>query len=68
VLTAVCTLGGVAFFLYIVRCAGFAEIAGVMPWIDWGLVAILVLSGLRFMLYAVSWRLCLTPCAALTFR
>ena len=67
-LTAACTFGGVALFAYVVRRTGLAEIAAGMQRIGWGLVAILALGGLRFMLRAACWRLCLPPGAALTFR
>ena len=67
-LTAACTFGGVALFAYVVRRTGLAEIADGIQRVGWGLVVILALAGLRFMLRAACWRLCLPPGTALTFR
>ena len=58
-LTAVWTVGGVVLFAYVVRSTGLSEIADGIRRVGWGLVAILLLAGLRFMLRAASWRLCL---------
>lgn len=66
-LTAVWTVGGVVLFAYVVRSTGLSEIADGIRRVGWGLVAILLLAGLRFMLRAASWRLCLPPGAALTY-
>lgn len=67
-LTAACTFGGVALFAYVVRRTGLAEIADGIGRVGWGLAAILALGGFRFMLRAASWRLCLAPDTALTYR
>ena len=67
-LTAACTFGGVALFAYVVHRTGLAEIVEGLQRVGWGLVAILALAGLRFMLRTASWRLCLPPGTALTFR
>lgn len=66
-LTAACTLGGAALFAYVVRRTGVAEIIEGIQRVGWGLAAILALAGLRFMLRAACWRLCLAPGATLTF-
>jgi hypothetical protein len=66
-LTAACTLGGAALFAYVVRRAGVAEILGGIQRVGWGLAAILVLAGLRFMLRTACWRLCMAPGTNLTF-
>jgi hypothetical protein len=66
-LTAACTLGGVVLFAYVVRRTGVAEILEGIQRVGWGLAAILALGGLRFMLRAACWRLCLAPGATLTF-
>ncbi len=66
-LTAAWTLGGAALFGYVVRRTGVAEILESIQRVGWGLTAILVLAGLRFMLRAACWRLCMTPGTNLTF-
>lgn len=52
-------LAGLALFVYAVREAGAAEIAGGIARIGWGLVPVLALGGLRFVLRALSWKLCM---------
>jgi hypothetical protein len=54
-------------FVYAVRRAGVAEIVEGIRRVGWGLAIILGLAGLRFMLRAECWRLCLPPHARLTF-
>ena len=66
-LTAACTLGGAALFTFVVRRTGVAEILQGIQQVGWGLAAILALAGLRFMLRAASWRLCLPPGTALPY-
>ena len=65
-LTAAATLGGAALFAYAVRRAGLAEILQGIQRVGWGLAAILALAGLRFLLRAECWRLCLPPGAPFT--
>ena len=66
-LTAAYTLVGAALFAYVVRHTGVAEILEGIQRVGWGLAAILALGGLRFMLRAACWRLCLAPGASLTY-
>jgi len=66
-LTAACALGGAALFAYVVRRTGVAEILGGIQRVGWGLAAILVLGGLRFVLRTACWRLCMAPGTTLTF-
>ena len=66
-LTAACAIGGAALFAYVVQRTGIADILEGIQRVGWGLAAILALAGLRFMIRAVSWRLCMAPGAALTF-
>ena len=66
-LTAAYTLGGAALFVYVVERTGVADILEAVQRVGWGLAAILALGGLRFLLRAASWRLCLAPGATLTF-
>ena len=60
-LTALATLGGAALFAVAVRRAGVADIVESVQRVGWGLVAILALSGLRFLVRAECWRLCVPP-------
>ena len=66
-LTAAFALGGAALFAYVVRRTGVAEILEGIQRVGWGLAAILALAGLRFMLRAACWRLCMAPGTNLTF-
>jgi hypothetical protein len=54
-------------FVYAVRRAGVADIVDGIRRVGWGLAAILALAGLRFVLRAECWRLCVPPGARLTF-
>jgi hypothetical protein len=65
-LTAAATLGGAALFAWAVRSAGVAEILQGIQRVGWGLAAVLALAGLRFLLRAECWRLCLPPGAPFT--
>ena len=58
ILTAVL---GMALLVWVVRKVGIAEIAADVGQVGWGLVAIVALGGLRFLLRAWAWRLCLDP-------
>ena len=66
-LTAAYTLVGAALFVYVVRRTGVADILEGIDRVGWGLAAILALGGLRFMLRAACWRLCLAPGTTLTY-
>src|SRR5688500_1354184 len=59
--TAAAAVGGLALFAYAVQKAGVAEIAGGIRRVGWGLSPILAVGGLRFVLRAESWRLCMPP-------
>jgi hypothetical protein len=67
-LTAAATLGGAALFAYAVRRAGVAEIAQGIERVGWGLATILALAGLRFLVRAECWRLCVPAGTRLTRR
>jgi hypothetical protein len=60
-LTAAATVGGAALFAYAVRRAGVAEIVLGIHRVGWGLAAVLALAGLRFLVRAECWRLCMPP-------
>jgi hypothetical protein len=66
-LTAAYTVGGAALFAYVVRRAGTGEILDGVQRVGWGLGVILALAGLRFMVRAACWRLCMPPDAQLTY-
>src|SRR5438105_12597346 len=57
----VTALGGLALLVWVVMKAGPAEIAADVRQVGWGLALIVALGGLRFLLRAVAWRLCLDP-------
>ena len=58
-LTAACTVAGIILFVYVVRRAGAAEIIDGIQRVGWGLAVLLALSGIRFILRAEAWRLCM---------
>jgi hypothetical protein len=54
-------LAGLALLVWVVWKAGPAEIAADVRQVGWGLALIVAFGGLRFLLRAVAWRLCLDP-------
>ena len=66
-LTLLALLAGLALFVYAVREAGAAEIAGGVARVGWGLVPVLLLGGFRFVLRALSWRLCMPATVRMPF-
>ena len=54
-------LGGLALLAWMVSSVGVAEIAADVRQVGWTIVAIIAIGGLRFLLRAVAWRLCLDP-------
>src|SRR4051812_22046289 len=58
VLTAI---GGLALLAWMVWSVGVAEIAADVRQVGWMLLAIIAIGGLRFLLRACAWRLCLEP-------
>ena len=65
VLTAV---GGLALLAWVVRAVGVAEIVADVRQVGWGLAIVVILGGLRFLLRAAAWRLCLDPPHTLRLR
>jgi hypothetical protein len=59
--TLASALAGAALFAYAVRRAGVAEIIDGVERVGWGLILILGLAGVRFLIRAECWRLCLPP-------
>lgn len=58
VLTAV---GGLALLMWMVASVGVSEIVADVRQVGWALVAIIAIGGLRFLLRAIAWRMCLEP-------
>jgi hypothetical protein len=65
VLTA---LAGLALLVLVVRGVGVAEIAADVRQVGWGLLAVIAIGGLRFLLRAIAWRLCLDHPETLSVR
>ena len=58
--------GGMALLAWVVAYVGVAQIAADFRQVGWGLVAIIAIGGVRFVMRAVAWRLCLDPPHRLT--
>ena len=58
VLTAIV---GLALLAFVVARVGVAEIATDIRKVGWGLLLVIAIGGLRFLLRAAAWRLCLDP-------
>jgi len=67
-LGALATAGGVILFVWCIRRVGLAEIRSGFAQIGWGIVAIVLLGGVRFALRAMAWKLCVEPPHTLAFR
>src|SRR5262245_33623687 len=52
-------LAGLGLLVWVVARVGAAEIAANVRQVGWGIGAIVAIGGLRFLLRAVAWRLCL---------
>ena len=61
-------IAGLALLAYVVAQVGVAEIAADVRQVGWGLLLIIAIGGLRFLLRAQAWRLCLEPPARLSVR
>lgn len=55
------TIGGIALLAWMVGRVGVAEIVADVRQVGWMLLAIVAIGGLRFLLRALAWRLCLEP-------
>jgi Lysylphosphatidylglycerol synthase TM region len=53
--------GGLALLAWIVAYVGVAQIAADFRQVGWGLIAIIAIGGVRFLMRALAWRLCLDP-------
>ncbi len=54
-------LGGLALLVWVVRQVGFAQVEADFRQVGWGLVLIVAIGGLRFLVRAIAWRMCLEP-------
>lgn len=52
-------LVGIPLFAYAVNSVGWANVVRGISGVGWGFIPILLLSGLRFVLRAAAWRLCI---------
>jgi len=52
---------GIPLFVYAVDNVGWPNIVSGINRVGWGFIPILLLSGLRFVLRAAAWRLCIPP-------
>jgi hypothetical protein len=65
--TLIAALVGLLLFAFAVREAGPGEILDGIRRVGWGLLPILALGGVRFLLRAESWRLCMPPAIRMPF-
>ncbi|MGE0592905.1 MAG: lysylphosphatidylglycerol synthase domain-containing protein [Vicinamibacterales bacterium] len=56
---------GAVLFVYAVRQVGAPDIIEGIRRMGWGFAAVLLLAGVRFLLRAMAWRLCMAPSARL---
>jgi Lysylphosphatidylglycerol synthase TM region len=66
--SALTALLGLILLVVVVVRVGVLEIAADVRQVGWGLLAIIALGGLRFLLRALAWRLCLEPPHTLSIR
>lgn len=59
-------LAGLALLVYVVWRVGLNEIASDVRVVGWRLLLVIAIGGLRFLLRAIAWRLCLEPPHTLT--
>jgi hypothetical protein len=68
-LTGIVTaLAGLALLVWVVWFVGPAEIARDVRQVGWGLIAVIAIGGLRFLVRAIAWRMCLDPPHTLSVR
>lgn len=54
-------LVGLLLFAYAIRRVGWSNVLAGVSQVGWGIVPILALAGLRFVIRAAAWRLCIPP-------
>ena len=57
----VTALAGLTLLVWVVSRVGVAQVQADFHQVGWGLTAIIVIAGLRFLTRAAAWRLCLDP-------
>jgi hypothetical protein len=67
-LTFAGAVAGSLLFAYAIQRAGVADILDGIRRVGWGLLAVIGLAGLRFVVRAECWRLCVPPSTRLTRR
>ena len=53
--------GGLALLVWVVRQVGLQQLEADIRQVGWGLIAIIVLGGLRFVARALAWHICIEP-------
>jgi hypothetical protein len=64
----VMALAGAALLIWIVLAVGPAKIAADVRQVGWGIAAIIAIGGLRFLVRALAWRMCLDEPRAMRIR
>lgn len=59
---------GLALLVWVIARVGPAEIAADVRQVGWGIAAVIAIGGLRFLVRAAAWRLCLDDPASLSIR
>lgn len=65
-LSIAAALVGALLFIYTVNNVGWSNVVDGINRVGWGFIPILAVSGLRFVLRAAAWRLCMPPHARLS--
>jgi hypothetical protein len=63
---ALTAVGGLALLVWVIERVGPSEIAADVRQVGWGIAAVIALGGMRFLLRAFAWRLCLDDPASLS--
>jgi hypothetical protein len=61
-------VAGVALLVWVIARVGPAEIAADVRQVGWGIAAVIAIGGLRFLVRALAWRLCLDDPSSLSIR
>ena len=64
----VTAIAGLALLVWVIEAIGAAEIVADVRQVGWGIIGVIAIGGLRFLLRAIAWRLCLDDPAALSVR
>ena len=66
--SVVTAVAGLALLVWVIARVGPAEIAADVRQVGWGIAAVIAIGGLRFLVRAAAWRLCLDDPASLSIR